>query len=409
MASPWQYWDAATIARVTGVPAENVAANWPLLHAALEERGIADRPVQLAAIATVAVETGSFQPIPEYASGDEYEGRADLGNTQPGDGRRYKGRGFIQITGRSNYLTYGRQLNLNLIYDPDSALDPTIAAKILAVYFTDHRIQWEPKPAPLMNVADLARAGEWRGVRVAVNGGENGLPRFLSIVNALGGAMPAALTYNPDQPPERQVQDWACSIRTTAWMLKSLGLPVDIGALQDEMSPRYVTAAVGLLDARGYGIAETLRTHLPADWRDRVTVFERISWDELTSLAGQGPIGLGLRARGGHWLPVAKPLGDGSLSSPNPAPNWPQDAPLGDTLTREEFDRMGPASSVWINAAAAVSPKPSTDQETIAGLRTAVAHLADVIVPKAAAAAAEREQALAEARAIREQFVGPRP
>lgn len=173
------------IAGVLGAPLSNVSANWPLLDAALAARGIGDRPVQIAALATVGVETGSFAPIPEFASGDEYEGRTDLGNTQPGDGRRYKGRGFVQITGRSNYTTYGNILGVDLVGNPDLALDPNIASQIFAVYFTDHRIRWLAAPAPLMSCADLARAGEWRGVRVAVNGGENGLARFLQMVRGL--------------------------------------------------------------------------------------------------------------------------------------------------------------------------------------------------------------------------------
>ena len=173
------------IASVLGAPLANVAANWPLLEAALAARGIGDRPVLIAALATIGVETSSFAPIPEFASGDAYEGRADLGNTQPGDGRRYKGRGFIQITGRSNYQTYGDILGVDLIGNPDLALDPNIACQIFAAYFTEHRIRWLPAPAPLMNCADLARAGEWRGMRVSVNGGENGLSRFLEMVNAL--------------------------------------------------------------------------------------------------------------------------------------------------------------------------------------------------------------------------------
>ena len=176
---------APGIARVLGAPLSNVAANWPLLDAALTARGIGDRPVQIAALATIGVETGRFAPIPEFASGDEYEGRADLGNTQPGDGRRFKGRGFIQITGRSNYTTYGNLLGVDLVGNPDLALAPNIAGQIFAVYFTDHRIRWLAAPAPLMNCADLARAGEWRGVRIAVNGGTNGLDRFIQMVNGL--------------------------------------------------------------------------------------------------------------------------------------------------------------------------------------------------------------------------------
>lgn len=182
---PWQFWSAETIAGILGAPLANVAANWPLVYSALAEQGMADRPVQIAALATIAVETGSFAPIPEWASGAEYEGRADLGNLFPGDGRRYKGRGYVQLTGRANYGTYGAAIGVDLVDAPDLALDPTIAAQVFAVYFQEHRIRWYPAPAPLMNCAELARAGEWRGVRVAVNGGENGLGLFLSFVQAL--------------------------------------------------------------------------------------------------------------------------------------------------------------------------------------------------------------------------------
>lgn len=187
-AGPWSEWSAATIGSILGSPVWNVEANWPLVYAALAAHELADRDVQIAALATIGVESGSFKPIPEWATGDEYEGRADLGNVYPGDGRRYKGRGYIQITGRDNYRTYGRLLGVDLEGNPDLALDPTIAALIFAAYFEHHRIRWYKAPAPVMNVAELARAQEWRGVRVAVNGGENGLGLFMQSVTGLQAA-----------------------------------------------------------------------------------------------------------------------------------------------------------------------------------------------------------------------------
>jgi hypothetical protein len=184
-----------------------------------------------------------------------------------------------------------------------------------------------------------------------------------------------ALIYNPSQPPERQIADWVCSIRATAWMLKSLGLPVDIGALQDEMSPTYVTPEVGLLDGTGAGIAEVLKAHLPAEWAGRVTVFERISWPELWSLAGTGPVALGLHGAY-HWINVAQQRADGDLDSPNPAPKYPAAAPIGDILSSSEVTAWGPASAVWVNAASVpvppppVAPAPLTQSEIEAVIET---------------------------------------
>ncbi len=161
------------IAGVLGAPVGNVAANWPLLQAALVARGIGDRPVQIAAIATVGVETGSFRPIPEFGTGEEYEGRADLGNTVPGDGPRYKGRGYIQLTGRANYRSYGQELGIDLEGSPDLALNADTAGQVFAAYFIN------------TGIPSLARAGQWQTVRRRVNGGDNGMGTFLGFVNGL--------------------------------------------------------------------------------------------------------------------------------------------------------------------------------------------------------------------------------
>lgn len=180
------------------------------------------------------------------------------------------------------------------------------------------------------------------------------------------------LVYNPDQPPERQIADWVCSIRATAWVLKSLGVPVDIGALQDEMSPAFVTPELGLLDGSGAGLAEVLRRHLPAG--TSIEVLPQASWDDLVSRAGRGPMAVGLHGAY-HWINVARVKGD-QLDAPNPAPNYPKDAPIGDQLTREEFQRFGPASLVFVDAGTTPSA-PSVDPRDarIAELEAQVASL----------------------------------
>jgi predicted chitinase len=73
----------------------------------------------------------------ELATGDAYEGRLDLGNTNPGDGRRFKGRGFVQITGRTNYTKWGKRLGLDLVGKPEIASRPDVAAQILVLGMRD--------------------------------------------------------------------------------------------------------------------------------------------------------------------------------------------------------------------------------------------------------------------------------
>jgi predicted chitinase len=168
------------IAGCLGASVDDVSANWPLVQQALAERGMADSPTQIAAIATVGVEAGGFKPIEEFGDADYftrmYENRPDLGNVRKGDGVKYHGRGYIQLTGRANYHLYGEKLGLPLEQKPKLALDPPTAAAILAVYFADHGI-----PA-------AAATGDWESVRRRVNGGLNGWPRFRELVRKLAAA-----------------------------------------------------------------------------------------------------------------------------------------------------------------------------------------------------------------------------
>lgn len=162
------------VVTATGCSRENVIKSWPALLDALRRDGISTRLIQVGVIATTAVEVPRFLPISEYASGKAYEGRADLGNVEPGDGQRYKGRGFIQLTGRANYANYGRALGLDLIGNPDLALEPVVAAHIMARYFLDRKVYL------------ACEARDWRLVRRKVNGGYNGWERFSQVVRNLG-------------------------------------------------------------------------------------------------------------------------------------------------------------------------------------------------------------------------------
>lgn len=126
-------------------PLDKVSANWPLVEAALDAAGIYSPMCAVAAIATIAVETGRFSPVKERGGGtylaNLYEDRPDLGNDQPGDGVRFRGRGFVQIIGRRNYERFGREIGEDLVANPDAVLDPRVAAAILALVFKDRDVR----------------------------------------------------------------------------------------------------------------------------------------------------------------------------------------------------------------------------------------------------------------------------
>ncbi len=132
------------------------------LNEAMLEFGIDTPTRQAAFLAQVCHESGSLRYVREIASGEAYEGRADLGNTNPGDGVRYKGRGLIQITGRANYRQCGKVLGLPLEQQPE-LLEHTEHACRSAAWF------WMSR-----NLNTLADAGDFKAITRRINGGING-------------------------------------------------------------------------------------------------------------------------------------------------------------------------------------------------------------------------------------------
>src|SRR5690606_21975816 len=113
-------------------------------------------------LAQLAHESGELRYFEEIASGEAYEGRKDLGNIHPGDGKRYKGRGPIQLTGRTNYRAAGKALGFDLENDPDLAKDPSIAFRIATWFWTTRGLN------------AIADTGNFELVTLKINGGLNG-------------------------------------------------------------------------------------------------------------------------------------------------------------------------------------------------------------------------------------------
>ena len=135
---------------------------------AMAEFGITTDKRVAAFLAQVAHESGLFKWMKEIWGPTEaqrlYEGRHDLGNTQEGDGFRYRGRGMIQITGRANYRDVGMALGVDFEGYPDMLSSPVNAARSAAWFWHEHGCD------------ALADAGLFEGVTRRINGGLNGYP-----------------------------------------------------------------------------------------------------------------------------------------------------------------------------------------------------------------------------------------
>lgn len=170
--------DSSTLAAIAPRPPQikaaaqkaNIEAFGSMLQQIFEAADI-NTPLRMQHIlAQAAHESDGFCTTEEYASGSDYEGRADLGNTYAGDGKKFKGRGIIQLTGRANYRAFTRWMRSIVIGCPDFEQNPEMVASwpwagwVLA-YF------WAARPA--LNAA--ADRDDLVAVTKIVNGGKNGL------------------------------------------------------------------------------------------------------------------------------------------------------------------------------------------------------------------------------------------
>lgn len=182
----------------------------PFLQAAMAERDIVAPAREAAFLAQIAHESGQLRFMEEIWGPTPAQRRCEpvstlaqrLGNTESGDGERFKGRGPIQLTGRANYRTFGEALGVDLITQPTLAAAPSCAFRVAALF-------WDRNG--LNELADLITEDAFRQITRRINGGLNGLAdrqRFYAVAREVLGVPPAAATPRgrraPTAPPRRR-------------------------------------------------------------------------------------------------------------------------------------------------------------------------------------------------------------
>ena len=140
----------------------------PFFNRYLPEYGITSKVAVAAFLAQIGHESGQMRYAEELASGKAYEGRKDLGNTEPGDGVRFKGRGLIQITGRTNYAQLSKAFGVDFIAHPELLSQPEWAVRSACWWWANR------KPTTIAESAPLGDETAFRRITKIINGGYNG-------------------------------------------------------------------------------------------------------------------------------------------------------------------------------------------------------------------------------------------
>lgn len=156
-----------TLVSCTGARIDRARIFSAAITAAMAEYSI-DTPVRQAAfLAQVGHESGGLRWLTEIwgptPAQVRYEGRTDLGNTHPGDGYLYRGRGLLQTTGRANYARTGHALGVDLERSPDMLSEPILAARSAGCFWAAHALN------------TYADSGDFERLTRKINGGLNGL------------------------------------------------------------------------------------------------------------------------------------------------------------------------------------------------------------------------------------------
>ena len=164
---------ANELAQCTGARIDRAIEFLPYIEAAMQAYDINTPARQAAFLAQVGHESGGLHWLTELwgptPAQSRYEGREDLGNTQLGDGFKFRGRGLVQTTGRDNYRATGEALGLDLESNPGLLALPENAAMSAAYFWHSHGLN------------ELADAGRFDAITRRINGGTNGAAQRLAL------------------------------------------------------------------------------------------------------------------------------------------------------------------------------------------------------------------------------------
>lgn len=141
----------------------NREKNLPFLNKYMDEFKINTPIRKQMFLAQIGHESGQLRYCEEIASGEAYENRKDLGNINEGDGKKYKGRGLIQITGRNNYGEISKAFGVDFLSNPKLLASSEWAVKSACWWWNKHGLN------------KLSDKGDIKIVTKRVNGGYNGL------------------------------------------------------------------------------------------------------------------------------------------------------------------------------------------------------------------------------------------
>ena len=164
------------LVKCTGARIDRAREWLPFIERAMFEFGIIGPKREAAFLAQIGHESGALKfPVEIWGPTQaqrRYEGRYDLGNTQIGDGFKFRGRGLIQLTGRANYAAASQALGVDLLTHPEKLGEPELASRSAGWFWKTHGLN------------ALADAGEFEAITQKINGGLNGYPERLGLYEA---------------------------------------------------------------------------------------------------------------------------------------------------------------------------------------------------------------------------------